>query len=67
MIPQLKDHNKYAASRKKEIDGLINRGVFMPAHISDTSGHRIYGSRFVDYVKHEGTLEAYEKFRFIIQ
>ena len=67
MIPQSKDHKKYAASRKKEIDGLIDRGVFVPATVSDARGHRIYGTRFVDYVKNEGTPEAFEKSRFVAQ
>lgn len=39
----------------------------MPASLNDARGHRIYGSRFVDYVKLEGTPGAYEKSRFIIQ
>lgn len=67
MIPQSKDHKKYFASRRKEIDGLIDRGVFMSASLSEERGHRIYGSLFVDYVKDEGTPEAYEKSRFILQ
>lgn len=39
----------------------------MPANTLVASGYRIYGSRFVDYTKREGTPDAYEKFRFIIQ
>lgn len=61
MVPQSKDNVKYAASRKKKIDGLLNRGVFIPATVSDAHGHRIYKSRFVDYVKNEGTPNAFEK------
>lgn len=67
MVPQAKDHEKFAASRKREIDGLINRGVFVPATVADAKGQRIYGSRFVDFVKNEGTPEAFEKSRFIAQ
>lgn len=65
MIPQSKDHAKYADSREKEIDGLINRGVFIPSSVSDARGNRIYGSRFVDYVKNEGTPNAFEKSRVV--
>lgn len=65
MVPQSKDNEKYAASRKKEIDGLLNRGVFIPATVKDAHGHRIYKSRFIDYVKNEGTPEAFEKSRFV--
>lgn len=39
----------------------------MPASLSEAKEYRIYGSRFVDYVKNEGTPDAYDKFRFIIQ
>lgn len=33
VITESKDHQKYAASRKKEIEGLINRGIFTPASV----------------------------------
>lgn len=67
VVPQSKDQKKYFASGKKEIDGLINRGVFVPATINDGCGHRIYGSCIVDYIRHEGTTEAYEKLRLVAQ
>lgn len=66
MISPSKNHKTHAATRIKEIDGLLNRGVFMHGSLSNAGGHRIYDSRFVDYVRHEGTSEAYEKSRFIV-
>lgn len=65
MIPRSKDHTKYADSRKKEIDGLINRSIFIPVSIKDARGYRMYGSRFVEYVNHEGTPNAFEKSCFV--
>lgn len=47
-VPQSSDHKKYAALRRKEIDGLIKRGVFSPANVDETHGHRIHVSRFED-------------------
>lgn len=65
MGPQSKDNVKNAACRKKEIDGLLNRGVFTPATVNDARGHCLYKSRFVDYVKNEGTPEAFKKSQFV--
>lgn len=67
MIPQSDDHKYYAAFSNKKIVGLIDRGVFMHAGLSDDRGHCSYGSRFVDFVKNKGTPDEYEKFRSIIQ
>lgn len=45
----------------KEIEGLINRVVFLSASSDDVKGHTIMWSRFVDYIKSEGTSNAYKK------
>lgn len=66
-IPQSSDDRKYAASRQKEIDGLFERGVFSISDKSKAEGLRIYGSRFVDHVKNEGTPSAFEKSRLVVQ
>ena len=65
MVPQSDENIKYAASRKKEIDGLLERGVFSPASLSDARGYRTFGSRFVDYEKNAGTPDVFEKSRFV--
>lgn len=66
-IPQSKDHKKYSASRNKEFNELVERGVFTPVFKSEADGHRIFGSHFVDHVKHECTPDAYEKSRLVVQ
>lgn len=66
-IPQSSDNKKYTASRQKEVDGLMQRGVFTIAKENDAKGLRIYGSRFVDTMKNEGTPEAFEKSRLVVQ
>lgn len=58
----------FEASRKKETDGLLTRGVFKfiafdPVRMKE----RIFGSRMVDEVKGKGTTSPYEKSRLVIQ
>ena len=58
----------YTKSRKKELDGLLERKVFEIVHESDiTPTARIFKSRFVDKVKFYGTDKAYEKSRLVVQ
>ena len=41
--------------RKKELQGLIGNGTFIPVHKSEIpDGTRIFGSRFIDEVKRSG-------------
>ncbi|KAI0992684.1 hypothetical protein K3495_g15501, partial [Podosphaera aphanis] len=59
----------FELSRKKEMDSLLEKGVFEFVHreakeIGDT---RIFGSRMVDEVKGKGTATPYEKSRLVIQ
>ena len=56
----------FQASRQKELNGLLEKGVF---EIMNTVpiGTRIFGSRFVDQVKNEGTEKAFEKSRLVVQ
>jgi hypothetical protein len=60
--------NRYSTSRQKEINGLLEKGVFriIPA-ASIPSNARLFNSRFVDEVKHQGTPQAYEKSRLVVQ
>ena len=58
----------FEASRRKELDGLMERGVFKVVAKKDIpTGTRIFGSRFVDQVKNKGTVNAYEKSRLVVQ
>jgi hypothetical protein len=56
-------------SRRKEIDGLVARGVFqlIPRDSPEIKGTRIFGSRLVDEVKGKETTTPYEKSRLVIQ
>ncbi|KAI1000167.1 hypothetical protein K3495_g8030 [Podosphaera aphanis] len=55
-------------SSLKELNGLLDRGVF---EIVDKNcipkNARLFGSRFVDTVKNQGTEKAFEKSRLVVQ
>lgn len=58
----------FTASRQAEIAGLIAGGVLELVAPEDVpEGTRIFGSRFVDTLKGEGTDKAFEKSRLVIQ
>ena len=59
----------FSFSRRKEIDGLLARGVFelISGHSREIGDARIFGSRLVDEVKGKGTATPYEKSRLVIQ
>lgn len=59
--------NQFKRSREKEVMGLLEKGVFEPVPKSAAHGHRVYGSRFVDDIKNEGTSNAFEKSRLVVQ
>lgn len=67
LVPQSFHNVKYAAFRKNEMDGLMERDVFAFTSHENAASHCAYGSRFVDHLKHEGTLDDYEKTRFVVQ
>jgi hypothetical protein len=55
-------------SRRKEINDLLKRRVFELIIIENVSRDvRIFNFRFVDEIKHSSTLDAYAKFRLVIQ
>ena len=59
---------RFEQSRQKEIDGLVENGVFELVQMRDLPpGVRLFNSRFVDEVKDEGTDKAFEKSRLVIQ
>ena len=54
--------------RRKEIDGLLEKGAFEFVNESEIlKGMRIFGSQFVDEVKNSVTAKAFEKSRLVIQ
>ncbi|KHJ30188.1 hypothetical protein EV44_g3772 [Erysiphe necator] len=58
----------FEKSRQKEIQGLLEKGVFEYVRLSDIPlGTRIFNSRFVDEVKNKGTDKAFEKSRLVVQ
>ena len=64
----IKNSNQYAASRQKEITGLLKKEIFEIVNQKDISSNiRIFNSRFVDEIKHSGTDNAFEKSRLVIQ
>lgn len=65
--PRSPENKKFSGSRRKEVDGLINIGVFIISNYNDASGLRIYVSRFVDNLKNKGTPEAFEKSRLVFE
>lgn len=63
----LAEHS-FEESRQKEIDGLLESGVFRMVDISEVpEGTRVFNSRFVDQLKFPGTENAMEKSRLVIQ
>ena len=58
----------FIASRRKELNGLLERGVFKVCHKGEVPDKtRIFGSRFVDTLKFPGTDKAFEKSRLVVQ
>jgi hypothetical protein len=57
----------FTDSQRKEINGLLEKGVFATVIVKDVSqGVRIFNSRFVNEIKHPGTNKAFEKSRLVI-
>lgn len=54
-------------ARRKEIQGLLDQGVFAIVPATMAKGNRIYGSRFVDEIKNAGLTSAYAKSRLVVQ
>lgn len=58
----------FVESRRKELNGLFDSNVFSIIEEQDIPpGIRIFGSRFVDTIKNEGTEKAFEKSRLVVQ
>ena len=66
-ISVLIQETPFTDSRRKEINGLLEKGVFAVVTDSDVpQGVRIFNSRFVDEIKHSGTDKAFEKSRLVV-
>ncbi|EED15482.1 conserved hypothetical protein [Talaromyces stipitatus ATCC 10500] len=62
------EQTRFTDSRKQEVDGLLERGVFHFVHENEVpKGERIFNSRFVDEMKNSGTDKAFEKSRLVVQ
>jgi hypothetical protein len=64
----LQGDGQFATSRQSEVAGLLEKGVFEvvdPETIP--KGVRLFNSRFVDEVKNQGTDQAFEKSRLVVQ
>ena len=58
----------YAESRRKEINGLLNKGVFDVLILTEVPrGVRLFNFRFVDKIKNPRTSAAFEKSRLMVQ
>ena len=58
----------FQASRLKELNGLLEKGIFEIIHIDDLSiKARVFENHFMNQVKNEGIEKAFEKSRLIIQ
>ena len=64
-----KNSSQCAASRQKEITGLLKKEIFeiVVDHQNISSNTRIFNSRFVDEIKHSSIDKAFEKSRLVIQ
>lgn len=63
-----RDSPLFAASRQKEVMGLLEKKVFELVGVSQVPpGIRIFNARFVDEIKNEGTDKAFEKSRLVVQ
>ena len=66
--PEIKNPRMFDASRLKETNMLMERGVFeIVPESSVPPNTRIFNSRFVDEIKDPGTDKAFEKSRLVIQ
>ncbi|KAI1001416.1 hypothetical protein K3495_g6784 [Podosphaera aphanis] len=64
----LNEEDQFKESRRKEINGLLEKGVFEVVQgCIVPAGTRIFNSRFVDEVKFKGTDKAFEKSRLVVQ
>lgn len=67
-IGKTTEKTQFELSRQMEVDGLIGREVFEHVNAADLPPDvRLFNSRFIDEVKHEGTDKAFEKSRLVIQ
>jgi hypothetical protein len=67
-ISVLVQETPFTDSRRKEINGLLEKGVFAVVTERDVPQDvRIFNSRFVDEIKHPGTDKAFEKSRLVVQ
>lgn len=57
--------NSFLASGQKKFNSLLDRNVFNIVPSLQSIVHRVFNSRFVDSVKHEGTPHAFNKSKLV--
>lgn len=57
----------FQSTREAEFEGLIQQGFFSLVHIDEAKGKHIFGSRFVDEIRHVGTPQAKSKSHLVTQ
>jgi len=66
-ISVLVQETPFTDLRRKEINGLLKKGVFIVITERDVpQGVRIFNSRFIDEIKHPSTDKAFKKSRLIV-
>lgn len=63
----MEESNCFTDSRVENVNRIIELNVFRVVPVFEDSGRRIYGSRFVQRIKIEETLSAFQKSRSIVQ
>jgi hypothetical protein len=57
----------FAESQRKEINGLLKKGIFKIINMADIpKGAWIFTSQFINEIKNKGTDKAFEKSRLIV-
>lgn len=62
-----KSQDLFTTSRMAEFNALTERSVFTLVPSSAAKGLRIYRSRFVHHIKHEGMPHGFEKSRLVVR
>jgi hypothetical protein len=67
-LSQSDSNAQFAASRQKELTGLLEKGVFKITKLTNVpQGARLFNSQFVNKIKNKGTNKAFEKSQLVIQ
>lgn len=59
--PRIKDDSDHTIASFKEFNSLIERGVFKILPEEESSGHQVYGARFIDTIIKEWKCNSFEE------